>query len=49
MEIVASAADNRIVKKRVGLIKKFTDIMTKAIYDKTGLGEIMNYLERSRR
>lgn len=28
--------------------KRFTDMMTKMIYDKTGLGEIMNYLRRSR-
>ena len=28
--------------------KAFTDIITKAIYAKTGLGELMSYLERSR-
>jgi radical SAM protein with 4Fe4S-binding SPASM domain len=28
--------------------KRVTGMMTKMIYDKTGLGEIMNYLRRSR-
>ena len=29
--------------------KAVTDIITEAIYDKTGLGEIMSYLGRRRR
>lgn len=28
--------------------KAFTNMITEVIYDKTGLGEIMSYLERSR-
>ena len=37
-------------KKTCRLYRKaVTDIITAAIYEKTGLGEIMNYLERSKR